>query len=103
VALSGFWFPVAIHDFEDVAIGLPEEESFERRFPDRINKLCSMGKKALLERFKFGERIVKGEVSPEFGFESGGFKVCDVEDVQLLPVAYVKPRRLNVDVAGARD
>ena len=62
-------FAIGVDHFEDVAVGLLEEETFEGGFPDRIDKLGPVGKEALLESGEFADRIVEGEVASEFGLK----------------------------------
>ena len=62
-------FAIGVDYFEDVAVGLLEEEALKGGFPDRVNKFCAVGKEALLESGECTEWIVEGEVTSEFGFK----------------------------------
>ena len=78
---SGFRLTIGVHYLKNVAVGFPEEESFEGSVPDWLDEFGSMGQKALLERLEFCERVVEGEVSPELSFEWGRGEFLHVKQV----------------------
>ena len=91
------------HHLEYIAVGLAEEKSFKRCFPQGGDQLGTVLAQTLPERGKPGEWVSHGEMSAKLRFERAGGESLDKQQVQFLSGGDSQPRRLHGNVVRPVD